>query len=330
MNERLSWDDADLQAALDRYREELQRGPYSPVTVESFVAYGLRFLDWRTGEYVADGMPATTARRVPTGKRDLAGLHSEMDQYEAYLKAARRRPGAIRTYVRDANRFLHSLDGSRARVSSGQLPVTRTGLRPAKRLAPIGGNLAVEFARIRDGHREAIVRTVARMAVPGSVGRVFQSDTSAALVDLLPQLPVARLATITDQTGYRAWFEAALDPVGSTILRLNPPRTRSSVHPGYKWGHGTKVLSLFIRDLVLYSRYFTDEEARRIEPWLYCPVDQIVMKGLRRAGVDPGVDRIRKIDEMAFWRIQDHLTQAAATSGVPRVWFDDVWSETRD
>ena len=208
MDERSSWDDADLIAALDRYRGELERGPYSPITVKSYVGYGLRFPDWRTGEYVAVGMPATTSRRVPTGKRDLAGLNREMDQYEAYLKTARRRPGAIRTYIRDANRFLHSLDGSRARVSAGKLPVARTEPRLAKRQAPSGGSLEHEFARIRDGHREAIVRTVARTAVPGSVGRVFMTGTSAALVSLLSQLPVARLSTIADQPAYRTWFEA--------------------------------------------------------------------------------------------------------------------------
>jgi hypothetical protein len=63
--------------------------------------------------------------------------------------------------------------------------------------------VADEFARIRDAHREAILRTVARMAVPGSVGRVFETGTTAVLVDLLPRLPVQGLRGISGQTEYR-------------------------------------------------------------------------------------------------------------------------------
>ncbi len=89
------------------------------------------------------------------------------------------------------------------------------------------------------------------------------------------------------------------------------------------------MLSLFVRDLVLFSRYFTEDEARRIEPWLYCPIDRIVMDRLRRVGFNPGVSTIREVDEAVFWSIQDGLSMAANDVGVPRVWFDDVWSETR-
>jgi hypothetical protein len=146
---------------------------------------------------------------------------------------------------------------------------------------------------------------------------------------MLPGLLLDELPSLSGQTHYREWFEAALGPVAATILGLNPPELRKGIHPGYKWGHGTKVLSLFVRDLVLFSRYFTEEEAGRIERWLYCPIDSVVMDGLRQAGLDPGVTLIREIDQAGFWRIQDALSVAAEEVGVPRVWFDDVWSETR-
>jgi hypothetical protein len=54
------------------------------------------------------------------------------------------------------------------------------------------------------------------------------------------------------------------------------------------------------------------------------------MDRLRRVGFDPGVSTIRQIDEAVFWRVQHRLSIAAKDVGVPRVWFDDVWSETRD
>jgi hypothetical protein len=89
------------------------------------------------------------------------------------------------------------------------------------------------------------------------------------------------------------------------------------------------VLSLFVRDLVSYSRYFEADVVRQLEPLLYCPIDGIVIDRLRRLGVDPGVRRIREIDEDVFWSIQARLQEASDAAGVPRVWFDDIWSEAR-
>jgi hypothetical protein len=168
------------------------------------------------------------------------------------------------------------------------------------------------------------------MTLLPSVMRAFKKDTVEDLAGTLMSLPVDELPELADQGRYRIWFEAALDSVARTILHCNPPGLRSKVHPEYKWGHATKVLCLFVRNLALCSRYFAEEEARRIEPWLYCPIDSIVMAGLRRADFNPGVRQINAINEAAFWRIQDALSVAAETAGVPRVWFDDVWSEERD
>jgi hypothetical protein len=88
------------------------------------------------------------------------------------------------------------------------------------------------------------------------------------------------------------------------------------------------VLGLYVRDLVLFSRYFSDDDVERIAPWLYCPVDSIVIKRLRFLGEQPGVCLISGIDSASrFRRIQDKLGQAAAAVGVPRAWFDDNWGD---
>lgn len=331
MDRRTDWDDADLLAALNRYQAELIEQAYSPSTIDSYVYYGRLFLRWRTGDYVPCDMPLPAERPVPAGTPDLAGLGREFGRYETFLRSTCLQPGAISTYLRDAGRFVRWLGGSQVRRAGARHPPAHSAARRTTVIpAPPAVSLTSEFARIRENHRKAILRTVARAALPGSVGRVFMPGTKSALVDLLPNLPVDRLREFSEQTHYREWFEAALEPVSNTILGLNPPGPRSGIHPGYKWGHGTKVLSLFVRDLVLFSRYFIDDEARRLERWLYCPVDGIVIDRLRRVGFDPGVTLIREIEEASFWRIQDSLSEAAATTGVPPVWFDDVWSETRD
>jgi hypothetical protein len=139
-------------------------------------------------------------------------------------------------------------------------------------------------------------------------------------MDELPGLP--------DEPAFRRWFEHQLDQVAAVILERNPRRTRPGIHPGYKWGHGTKVPALFVRDVVLCSRYFADAEVTGIEPWLCCPIDGIVIGHLRTLGARPGVVYIRDIDSArVFWALQDRLGSAAAEAGVPRIWFDDVWGD---
>lgn len=156
---------------------------------------------------------------------------------------------------------------------------------------------------------------------------MFRSGTKDELLKVLPALSVDALPELPDERAYREWFTVALEPLVETIGHLNPPELNPRIHPGYRWGHATKVLALYVRDFVLFSRYFSEEDARRIEPLLFCPVDGIVMERLARAGADPGVRFIRELDEPTFWRIQDALRVAAAEVGVPRVWFDDVWSD---
>jgi hypothetical protein len=185
-----------------------------------------------------------------------------------------------------------------------------------------------EYRRIAAAHRAATRHFTARSCIPASVTRVFATGTKAALLPVLAKVPVDELPKLDGEAAFRAWFERQLGLVAATILRLNPPDIRPGIHPGYKWGHASKVLALYLRDLVLYSRYFPDADAQRIASWLYCPIDSIVMKRLRELGEKPGVFLIAGIDSpKKFWHVQDTLGAAAARAGVPRVWFDDNWGD---
>jgi len=194
-------------------------------------------------------------------------------------------------------------------------------------IASLPRPLVDEYRRIALEHHEAVVRTIARASIPGSVSRVFAAGTKEVLVRLIPTLDLDSLPTLADDSDFRSWFLTGLDEVADAIHRLSPKHQKPGIYPGYKWGHATKVWSLFLRDLVILSRHLTPEDANRIEPWLYCPVDGIVIRKLRAVGVDPGVDLIKDLDEQRFWAIQGRLGDAARVVGVPRVWFDDVWSD---
>jgi hypothetical protein len=117
-----------------------------------------------------------------------------------------------------------------------------------------------------------------------------------------------------------------LSSLARVISKTN--RGNNRVYPGYKWGHGTKILCLFLRDTVLHSRYFPDGKAERLRYYLYAPVDNIVIRKLRELVYAPPFRQIKGIDSSKkFYDLQDALGKASSQVGVPRIWFDDIWGE---
>jgi hypothetical protein len=178
--------------------------------------------------------------------------------------AARRAPG--RGTARAGNRTTSRQPASTKR--SGASSRTSVG----------ADGLEVEFGRIKRDHGAAILKMTARSALPPFVTRAFQRKTKDALVELLGTMPIGEITALDSEAAFRVWYERQLDRVAACVLTLNPPRIRPGIHPGYHWGHAAKVLALFVRDVVLFSRYFGDYEVGRIAPWLCCPVDGVVLK----------------------------------------------------
>jgi hypothetical protein len=142
---------------------------------------------------------------------------------------------------------------------------------------------------------------------------------------LLADLPVHELAHL-GRGQFDDWYARHLTRIARSMSKLNAQNPR--VQPGLKWGHAAKILSLFLRDMVLYTRFLRDTQVRRLSPWLPAPVDGIVIRRLRQLGVRLAFRTIRGIDSRAKFRsVQDALARAAADARVPRVWFDDNWAE---
>jgi hypothetical protein len=181
-----------------------------------------------------------------------------------------------------------------------------------------------EFNRVKADHAKALQARAARTVLGPSVVRVFSAGTKDDVRPLLEKLPLQELLTLNGETAYKAWFDAKTQLVANKLRVRNADNER--VNPGLRWGHATKILALFTREVVLCSRLFDDAEAKRIAPWLYTPIDSIAMKRLRRLGADPGFSHIKDIDTHdKFYWVQDALGEAARNVGVPRVWFDDNW-----
>ena len=183
-----------------------------------------------------------------------------------------------------------------------------------------------EFERIKLNHRKALKATAARVVLGPSVVRVFQKGTKNRLMPVLARIDIEGLSRRKNQQQFKLWFEKQLDKVSVAVRKAN--RANSRIYPGYKWGHSTKILTLYIREMILNSRFFNDSQVRRISKWLYTPIDGIAIKRLRKLGVKLPFKNIKEIrtSEMFYW-IQDILGEAAKEAGAPRVWFDDNWGD---
>lgn len=189
----------------------------------------------------------------------------------------------------------------------------------------IDSKLKKEYEDISKNHRSSLLKIAARSVLGSSVIRVFDRESKEKLLNYLKRINVDDLLQLRDQTDYKSWFETHLSKLSQEIKKTNPNNT--NIFPGYKWGHATKILNLYIRGVVEYKRYFRESDAAKIRKWLYVPIDSLVMKKIRDLGYNLPFDKIKDIDTAKkFYEVQELLGQAASAVNVPRIWFDDVWA----
>ena len=183
-----------------------------------------------------------------------------------------------------------------------------------------------EFQRIKNDHPEALRKRATLVVLGPSVTRVYKPGTKKQLEPVLDSIAIDELKKMKNQEEFKHWFEKELDKIASEIIKTNSDNKK--IFPGYKWGHASKLLTLHNRELVLNSHYFSDNEVTRIAPWLYVPIDSLVMKRIRQLGINLKFSRINQIDSATkFYFIQDLLGKSAAVVDIPRIWFDDVWGD---
>ena len=183
-----------------------------------------------------------------------------------------------------------------------------------------------EYSRIKKHHWETERRFFARLNLPLSVLRVFKPGTKGKIFNVLVNIDIKKLGAIRSQEHFRMYFEKNLSSLARVISKMNRGNTR--VYPGYKWGHGTKILCLFLRDTVLHSHQFSDKIANRLSYYLYAPLDNIVIGRLEDLDIAIPFSSIKEIDSSKkFYNVQDALGEASRQVGVPRVWFDDIWAQ---
>ncbi|MHB1218207.1 MAG: hypothetical protein ACYC1L_08425 [Alphaproteobacteria bacterium] len=186
--------------------------------------------------------------------------------------------------------------------------------------------LVEKFRCIRNSHETSTIKTIARVALGPSVMRVYTKNTTANLLKVLSSINANELRAIQNQTEFAAWFDALVSTIHRCIRKTNEGNKK--IRPGAKWGHSSKIAAIFVRNLVLNSRYFSDRDARRLSGFLYVPIDSIVIKELKKLKQPLNFSRIREIDtRRKFYNIQNVLGAAARQARTPRVWFDDIWAD---
>jgi hypothetical protein len=192
-------------------------------------------------------------------------------------------------------------------------------------MTAIEPRLVTEFRRLGREHAHALQSRAARVVLGASVTRVFVKETKEDLFKALSAVPVSAIRSVRTDRQFKAWFEQQLTVVHRAISKRN--RTNKRILPGARWGHASKVLTIFVREVVSHSSLLTDKERHRLEPFLFVPLDSINIKRLHKLGVRLPFSLIREIDTAEkFYKVQDLLGRAAASVGVPRVWFDDNWA----
>ena len=188
--------------------------------------------------------------------------------------------------------------------------------------------LITKFKELQADERHAMLARQTKAMLGPSVVRVFKKDTKKDVAPALLKLDLLRLERCREQGQFDQFYFSALNKVDAAVLIRNSKNRR--IGKGHKWGHAAKVLSLYLRGVVLHTRYFDDKTAGRLKKWLYVPVDRVVIKALRQCDVKLPARSIKGIDSKAkFLKFQKPLTIAAEQAHAARLVFDDVWSSNR-
>jgi hypothetical protein len=180
--------------------------------------------------------------------------------------------------------------------------------------------------RVRHERSTASIRHwCARAATGSSVIRVFAPRTKELLLRELINVPIEEMAHLKSRAEFELWFEQQLELVATAIAKLNKSNKR--VQPGLKWGHSAKVLSLYLRDVLLHSRFFSDDVVARVKPWLFVPVDSRVINRLKELGFRTPFRQIREIATREQFYVVQNCLVAGCDPGMARVVFDDVWAD---
>lgn len=187
-------------------------------------------------------------------------------------------------------------------------------------------SLVDEYRKIGKKHRELDIKRTAMVTLAPSVIRVFNQGTRSGLIECLKDIPIEEMREIKTEQSFKIFYCKQLDRVVKVVEKSNLKNLR--LGRGLMWGHCTKVLSIYLYELVLRTRLFSTAQVKVLTPLLYVPLDSILLKRLRNCGMTNLPQKIKALSKKRqFWEIQDFLKKAAKKAGIPAIYFNDVWAD---
>lgn len=193
----------------------------------------------------------------------------------------------------------------------------------------INERLIEQFRQIKVRMEKTAVKRTALITLGPSLIRVFEKKTKKDLRKALESVQIKKLRDIKNESDFKNFYVNNLNRIKKAVLKRNAKNKK--LGNGLKWGHCTKVLSIFLREIVLRSRIFPDADVKRLEPFLYAPLDSKVLRRLRNCGLPKVPRRINELGTASqFWRLQESIKKAASPADLFAVNLDDIWVEDGD
>lgn len=319
----MTWSNAELRAALAAYEPAITSRPLSPITIASDLAYVLRFLRWRAGDYVPRSVGVLSGRPVPEGPRDLAGLKEDLVAYRTYL--TENRVGGVDTYVRPPRQFMDWLanpseapEHSPARPAREVVPRGRVAPRQSLPALPSDSEVVKARAIYREAEPRDVAYRVARYIVEHHDSAGFSRGEGIAILLMSWNAgfyrfrPALRQTLIADLDGLIARHEAEFEALAARSAATYDDGDRPAVERLYQdfvprlWPVGTaKALHVLVpRFFPLWDTAMASAFGLRLSPpdrsiASYGRLMEIVAEFARRSQLD---DPLKALDEWAYVR----------------------------
>ncbi len=153
------------------------------------------------------------------------------------------------------------------------------------------------------------------------MARLFQVGTSAELQEeLFRRLRPSHLARITSRDEYDKWLTKVVELDCWENFSKNGLRED-------RCAYFAKLINIIIYEIVANRELFSEQDWKRLRPFLHIPVDWNVSYHLTQIDASfPAVVVLKGMSKDEYWRVQTAVRKLADEHGLPPIWFEAAWS----
>lgn len=152
--------------------------------------------------------------------------------------------------------------------------------------------------------------------------RYFKAEVKKALIDeIFDQLRTVPWRALKTLEAYDNWL---LNLVKKDCW---PQLSKNNIERD-RWGMLAKLLNIVIYEALWCRELASEEDWRRIHPWLHVPLDDHVINYLHQldASSFPQFWNLTGVSEDYYMHVQTAARALATNLHRPAIWFEDAWS----